>query len=163
SAGARTLPSHAGSSEERATPLLRLDNAVRQSGFNARWASFIAPSTRPRASWKELLRTLDEGHLRAVNAGNFAFGFALSGGDEGPARRRRVWRHTDEGWRNVALHVRARRDAPERCQFILGKQRNPKSLATARPLQTVLHQGGSAMFQQTKRVQSTRREAKFYV
>jgi|SRR5215813_10135374 len=32
--------------KKRATPLLRLDNAVRQSGFNALRASLIASSTR---------------------------------------------------------------------------------------------------------------------
>jgi len=31
---------------------------------------------------KELLRTLAEGHLRAVNGGNSAFGFAPSSGDK---------------------------------------------------------------------------------
>ena len=42
----------------------------------------MAKATRKLVLKKELLRTLDEGHLRVVNGGKFPLGFAPLGGDE---------------------------------------------------------------------------------
>jgi len=42
----------------------------------------MSKPTRKLLLKKELLRVLDEGHLRAVNGGNSAFGFAPSSGDK---------------------------------------------------------------------------------